>query len=70
MNKVNHPIRHQLQPTSSSCDYTGLSTLLSYYNIDKSQEELIKEVPQPKGEDGKPFRSVTAQLATWSYMKT
>jgi hypothetical protein len=63
--KITHKIQHQLQPSATSCGYTALSTLLSHYDFNKPPEELIRLVPQPKTEDGKPTGSITAQLATW-----
>jgi hypothetical protein len=65
MKRVKHAIIHHLQPTASSCGYTALSTLLSFYKVDKSVEELLELVPQLNNEDGKPVGSITAQLATW-----
>lgn len=65
MKAIEHKVKHIYQPTNNTCGYASLSMLLSYYNVDKTVDELTAEVPQPKGEDGVPYGSVTAQLVQW-----
>ncbi len=65
MKAINHKVDHVYQPTNNTCGYASLSILLSYYGVTKSVEELTENVPQPKGEDGKPTGSVTPQLVQW-----
>lgn len=65
MQEIKHKITHHYQPTSTSCGYASLSTLLSHENHDAAVTDLLEEVPQAKNEDGSPIGSLTAQLAEW-----
>lgn len=65
MQAISHKVTHTYQPTSNTCGYTALSILLSSYDISKTPEELVAEVPQPKDSAGTVFGSVTAQLVEW-----
>lgn len=65
MEEIKHKIVHQFQPTNDTCDYTALVILLSHYGKTLAVEDLTKQIPQPKGPDGKTYGSITAQLADW-----
>lgn len=65
MQAIEHKITHHYQPTSTSCGYASLSMLLSHYGHDISTNDLLRQVPQGKGESGEPVGSLTAQLAEW-----
>lgn len=65
MQAIKHKITHHYQPTSSSCGYASLSMLLSHYDQDIPTEELLRQVPQGKDENGESVGSLTAQLARW-----
>ncbi len=63
------PITHNLtlcyQPTTTTCGYAALATLLSHYDKQVSVDALLGDVPQGLNEQGEPIGSVTAQLAAW-----
>lgn len=63
------PITHNLtlcyQPTTTTCGYASLSTLMSHYDMPVSVDTLLRDVPQGLNEQGDPIGSITAQLATW-----
>lgn len=65
MKKIEHRVKHVYQPTNHTCGYASLSMLLSFYDIEKTVDELTSEVPQPKNEKGEATGSVTAQLVAW-----
>lgn len=62
---IKHKIKHHYQPTNNTCGYAALATFLSHYDIEKTPEELVLEVPQPKDAKGTSHGSVTAQLVQW-----
>jgi hypothetical protein len=66
MQPVNHPIKHQYQPTNSSCSPTALAILLSSYDRLFSPHEVMEKVPQVKDENDKDAGTINQQLATWS----
>lgn len=65
MKTIKHAVKHHYQPTNSSCGYTALSILLSFYDKDVSVEELLTAVKQPLNSKGEPGGSITAELVTW-----
>ena len=65
MKAIEHKVKLIYQPTSNTCGYTALSILLSHYRVNIKPLDLVKKVPQPKNENGKPVGSVTAHLVTW-----
>lgn len=65
MNQISYSIKHQYQPTSTTCSPTSLSMLLDYYGIQKSIEDISREVPQVQNEKGESFGTINQQLATY-----
>lgn len=65
MKAIKHDVKHHYQPTNTSCGYTALSILLSFYDKDVSVEELLTAVKQPLNDKGEPGGSITAELVTW-----
>ena len=65
MKETNHKVNHMFQPNNSSCGYTALAILLSYYGKNLTPEDLLRNIPQPVFKDGSPAGSITAQLVSW-----
>lgn len=65
MNKTEYEIKHQYQPTNTTCSPTALSMLLGFYGKDVSVDEVSAKVPQVKNEKGENFGTINAQMATW-----
>ncbi len=65
MKSVQYKIKHQYQPTNTTCSPTALSMMLDYYNEDISVDEISSKVPQVYSEDGEPFGTINQQMATW-----
>ena len=62
---IQHKIDFALQPTNTTCGYTALSMLLSFYDKKVSTEELTASVEQPTDKDGHPVGSITTELVQW-----
>lgn len=65
MRALTHAVNIYYQPTTTTCGYAALATLLSHYDTAVSVEQLLARVPQSRHSDGTPIGSVTAQLAAW-----
>lgn len=65
MNITEHKIKHQYQPTNTTCSPTALSMLLGFYGKDLSVDEVSEKVPQVYNESGEPFGTINTQMATW-----
>ncbi len=65
MTKTEYEIKHQYQPTNTTCSPTALSMLLSYYDHDVSVDDISANVPQVKNEKGDDFGTINQQMATW-----
>jgi Peptidase_C39 like family len=66
MKSISHKVKHQYQPTNSSCSPTALSILLSHYDMDLTVDDISKQVPQVKNEDGEDSGTINQQLATYA----
>lgn len=65
MKKTAHDIKHQYQPTNTSCSPTALSMILSYYGLAETVEEISKKVPQSVDENGEEMGTINQEMATW-----
>lgn len=65
MNKIEHAIRHQYQPTNTTCSPTALSMLLGSYGKHFTVAEVSDKVPQVYNEDNEPSGTINQQMATW-----
>lgn len=65
MKAIEHTIKHQYQPTNTTCSPTALSMLLGFYGKNISVDEISDNVPQVYNEDGEPFGTINQQMATW-----
>lgn len=65
MNKIEHSIKHQYQPTNTSCSPTALSMLLGYYEKQLTVNEISASVPQVVDEKGENSGTINTQMATW-----
>jgi hypothetical protein len=65
MQPIEHKVKHQYQPTNSSCSPTALSILLGYYGKEFTVEQITTDVPQVKNDQGESFGTINQQLATW-----
>jgi Peptidase_C39 like family len=65
MKAISHKIKHQYQPTPTSCSQTSLSTLLGHYGINISPLDVEAKVPQVKDEAGNDNGTITQLLAAW-----
>ena len=65
MKSISYPIKHQYQPTNTSCSPTALSMLLEYYGQSMSPTEVGKSVPQVRDETGEERGTINTQMATW-----
>lgn len=63
--KMHHPITIAEQPTQVSCGQTALAMLLSYFDDRIAPEELMKDIPMLKTDDGKDWGTVIPDLAHW-----
>lgn len=65
MEAIEYKVKHQYQPTSTSCSPTALSIMLGYYDKNISVDEISEKVPQVHNEKGEPFGTINQQMATW-----
>jgi hypothetical protein len=65
MNTTTHKLKHQYQPTNTTCSPTALSILLEHYNKVISPLEIEATVPQAINEQGEKVGTINQQLATW-----
>lgn len=65
MNKIEHEIKHQYQPTNTTCSPTALSMLLGFYGENYSVDDISTKVPQVKNEKGDNSGTINTQMATW-----
>lgn len=65
MKQVEYQVKHQYQPTATSCSPTALSMLLSYYNKEITVAQISSDVPQVRNAAGETFGTINQQLATW-----
>jgi len=65
MNKTVYEIKHQYQPTNTTCSPTALSMLLDFYGEELSVHDISAKVPQVKNEKGENFGTINQQMATW-----
>lgn len=65
MKKIEHKIKHQYQPTNTTCSPTALSMLLGTYGKDFTVTEVSDKVPQVYNEDNEPCGTINQQMATW-----
>jgi hypothetical protein len=64
-----HSISLQIQSSTSNCVQTSTSQFLSFYGIRLSPDEIEREIPVRKNEDGKPLGTLFADIGTW-FIKT
>lgn len=65
MKASHYQIRHQYQPTNSTCSQTALAILLSHFRQSYTPQELEEHVPQLYSPQGKARGTINQQLATW-----
>lgn len=65
VNSILHETGSYLQPTNFSCCQSALSNLLAHYGRDTTPQQIIDQSPVISDEHGRPFGSLTQQLATW-----
>jgi hypothetical protein len=68
MNKVEYKVKHQYQPTNTSCSPTALSILFSYYGRSDSVDTISKSVPQSLDEKGQELGTINQEMAVWCLM--
>jgi hypothetical protein len=65
MQQVEHQIKHQYQPTNTTCSPTALSIILEHYGMQLSPLDIEKMVPQCVNDKGEKIGTIGQQLATW-----
>lgn len=65
MQATEYKLKHQYQPTNTSCSPTALSMLLSHYGKTMSVDEVSEQVPQVQDEHGQNFGTINTQMAVW-----
>jgi len=65
MKSTAHKIRHQYQPTNTTCSPTALSILLEHYGKRIGPLDIETEVPQRRNDEGEKVGTINLQLATW-----
>lgn len=68
MKKIEYFIKHQYQPSNTTCSPTALSMLLGHYGKQISVNDVSAKVPQVKNEKGKNSGTINIQMATWCKM--
>jgi hypothetical protein len=65
MNSTKYQVRHQYQPTNTTCSPTALSILLEHFGKKLDPRDIEAKVPQSINAKGEKIGTVNQQLATW-----
>ena len=65
MKTTEYKIKHQYQPTNTTCSPTALSMLLGYYDKEFTVAEISDKVPQVYNNKNEPQGTINQQMATW-----
>lgn len=65
MKTTNHTVKHQYQPTNTTCSPTALCILLSHFDMTMDPLKVEELVPQCVNEKGEKIGTINQQLATW-----
>lgn len=65
MKSTSYSVKHQYQPTNTTCSPTALSILLEHYGKVLGPLEIEKMVPQCVNDKGEKIGTIGQQLATW-----
>ncbi len=69
MKSTTYRVRHQYQPTNTTCSPTALSILLEFYGNKISPLDVEVMVPQSTNDKGEKIGTINQQLATWCISK-
>jgi hypothetical protein len=65
MKPTSHQVRHQYQPTNTTCSPTALSILLEHHGKKLDPRDIEAKVPQCINEKGEKIGTINQQMATW-----
>src|SRR6056297_1507254 len=62
---MKHQVKHQYQPTITTCGQTAISILLDHHGDEISPLEIEQQVPQVQNEKGEDVGTIAQHMATW-----
>ena len=65
MTAYKHEVKHFYQPTNHTCSQSAMASLLSFFDVNLTPEEIASKIPVNKNDKGEDWGTINQQLATW-----